>query len=72
MADIMNKQLLAINVTGNWRLFYRGEPTIPNNLQLKFEDVSQNLERTQRKVRSIIYGVLLKRRANRLSVSAGR
>lgn len=64
--EILKKIALAFNVTADWLIFEEGERALPNNLQLKFEAVSQMSEDDQRAIQSIIYGMILKHTANQL------
>ena len=64
--EILKKIALAFNVTADWLIFEEGERALPNNLQLKFEAVSQMSEEDQRAIQSIIDGMILKHTANQL------
>ena len=64
--EILKKIALAFNVTADWLIFEEGERALPNNLQLKFEAVSQMSEDDQRAIQSIIDGMILKHTANQL------
>ncbi|WP_417503124.1 helix-turn-helix domain-containing protein [Marinobacter sp.] len=70
--EILKKIALAFNVTADWLIFEEGERALPNNLQLKFEAVSQMSEEDQRAIQSIIDGMILKHTANSLSVSSSK
>ncbi len=64
--EILKKIALAFNVTADWLIFEEGERALPNNLQLKFEAVSQMSEEDQRTIQSLIDGMILKHTANQL------
>lgn len=70
--EILKKIALAFNVTADWLIFEEGERALPNNLQLKFEAVSQMSEEDQRAIQSIIDGMILKHTTNSLSVSSSK
>ena len=64
--EILKKIALAFNVTTDWLIFEEGERHLPDNLQLKFEAVSQMTEEDQRTIQSLIDGMILKHTANQL------
>ena len=70
--EILKKIALAFNVTADWLIFEEGERALPNNLQLKFEAVSQMSEEDQRAIQSIIDGMILKHTTHSLSVSSSK
>ena len=67
--EILKKIAVAFNVTADWLIFEEGERALPNNLQLKFEAVSQMSEEDQRTIQSLIDGMILKHTANQLVTS---
>lgn len=67
--EILKKIALAFNVTTDWLIFEEGERALPNNLQLKFEAVSQMSEEDQRAIQALIDGMILKHTASQLSTS---
>jgi len=64
--EILKKIAIAFNVTADWLIFEEKERELPNNLQLKFEAVSQMSEEDQRTIQSLIDGMILKHTANQL------
>ena len=67
--EILKKIALAFNVTTDWLIFEEGERALPDNLQLKFEAVSQMSEEDQRAIQALIDGMILKHTASQLSTS---
>ncbi|MCU7929138.1 MAG: helix-turn-helix transcriptional regulator [Candidatus Thiodiazotropha sp. (ex Dulcina madagascariensis)] len=65
--EVLKKIALAFNVTTDWLIFEAGERELPNNLQLKFEAVSQMSEEDQRAITSLIDGMILKHAASQLT-----
>jgi len=68
--EILKKIATAFHITTDWLIFEEGERDLPNNLQLKFEAVSQMSEDDQHTIQSLIDGMILKHTANQLSRSA--
>lgn len=67
--EILKKIATAFHVTTDWLLFQEGERDLPNNLQLKFEAVSQMSEEDQRAIQSLLDGMILKHTANQLAAT---
>jgi transcriptional regulator with XRE-family HTH domain len=70
--EILKKIALSFNVTTDWLIFEEGERNLPNNLQLKFDAVSQMTEEDQRTIQSLIDGMILKHTANQLVAGSQR
>lgn len=64
--DVLRKIAIALNISADLLLFDEGERDLPNNLQLKFEAVSQMSEEDQKAIQSLIDGMILKHTANQL------
>jgi transcriptional regulator with XRE-family HTH domain len=64
--DVLRKIAIALNISADLLLFDEGERDLPNNLQLKFEAVSQMSEEDQRTIQSLIDGMILKHTASQL------
>ena len=67
--ELLKKIATAFNVTTDWLIFSEDERELPNELQLKFEAVSQMSEDDQRTIQSIIDGMILKHTATQLNTS---
>jgi transcriptional regulator with XRE-family HTH domain len=65
--EILKKIAIAFHVTADWLIFEEEERELPNNLQLKFEAVSQMTEDDQHTIQSLIDGMILKHTANQLA-----
>ncbi len=66
--EILKKIATAFHVTTDWLIFDEGERDLPNNLQLKFEAVSQMSDEDQRAIQLLIDGMILKHTASQLGV----
>lgn len=64
--DVLRKIAIALNISADLLLFDEGERDLPNNLQLKFEAVSQMSEEDQKAIQSLIDGMILKHTASQL------
>jgi transcriptional regulator with XRE-family HTH domain len=64
--DVLRKIAIALNISADMLLFDEGERDLPNNLQLKFEVVSQMSEEDQKTIQSLIDGMILKHTASQL------
>jgi len=64
--DVLRKIAIALNISADLLLFNEGERDLPNNLQLKFEAVSQMSEEDQKTIQSLIDGMILKHTASQL------
>ena len=67
--EILKKISVAFNVTADWLIFEEGERDLPDELQLKFEAVSQMSSDDQRTIQSLIDGMILKHTATQLSAA---
>ena len=67
--ELLKKIATAFNVTTDWLIFSEGERELPNELQLKFEAVSQMSEDDQQTIQSIIDGMILKHTASQLTAT---
>ena len=67
--ELLKKIATAFNVTTDFLIFEEGERDLPNELQLKFEAVSQMSSEDQRTIQSLIDGMILKHTANQLSAA---
>ena len=67
--ELLKKIATAFNVTTDFLVFEEGERELPNELQLKFEAVSQMSDEDQRTIQSLIDGMILKHTANQLSAA---
>jgi transcriptional regulator with XRE-family HTH domain len=70
--EILKKIATAFHITADWLIFEEGERDLPNNLQLKFEAVSQMGDEDQRAIQSLIDGMILKHTANQLAGSLNK
>ncbi|GLS28284.1 helix-turn-helix domain-containing protein [Marinibactrum halimedae] len=64
--EILKKIAVAFNVTTDWLIFEDDERELPNNLQLKFEAVTQLPEDEQRVIESLIDGMIVKHQTKQL------
>ena len=69
LLSYLKKILVAFNVTADWLIFEEGERDLPDELQLKFEAVSQMSADDQRTIQSLIDGIILKHTATQLSAA---
>jgi len=65
--ELLKKIATAFNVTTDWLIFSEDERELPNDLQLKFEAVSQMSKDDQQVIQSMIDGMILKHTASQLS-----
>ena len=65
--ELLKKIATAFNVTTDWLIFSEDERELPNDLQLKFEAVSQMSADDQQVIQSMIDGMILKHTASQLS-----
>ena len=67
--ELLKKIATAFNVTTDFLIFEEGKRDLPNELQLKFEAVSQMSAEDQRTIQSLIDGMILKHTANQLNAT---
>ena len=67
--ELLKKIATAFNVTTDFLIFEEGERDLSNELQLKFEAVSQMSAEDQRTIQSLIDRMILKLTANQLSAT---
>ena len=67
----LKKIAVAFNVTTDWLVFKDGERELPNQLQMKFEAVSQMCDEDQRTIQSLIDGMILKHQAKQMMGNLG-
>ncbi|MCF6264582.1 MAG: helix-turn-helix transcriptional regulator [Xanthomonadales bacterium] len=65
--EILKKIATAFHTTSDSLIFEDGERDLPNQLQLKFEAVSQMSENDQHIIQALIDGMILKYTANQLA-----
>ncbi len=62
----LDTSAVVLNINADLLLFDEGERDLPNNLQLKFEAVSQMSEEDQKTIQSLIDGLILRHTASQL------
>ena len=67
--ELLKKIATAFNVTTDFLIFEEGERDLSNELQPKFEAVSQMSAEDQRTIQSLIDRMILKLTANQLSAT---
>ena len=65
--EILKKIATAFHVTTDWLVFGERERDLPDDLQLKFEAVTQMSKEDQRTIQSLIDGMILKHTASQLT-----
>ncbi len=68
--EILKKIATAFHVTTDWLVFEEGERDLPNDLQLKFEAVTQMSAEDQKAIQALIDGMILKHTASQLAVGS--
>lgn len=66
--ELLKKIATAFHVTTDWLVFDEGERDLPNELQLKFEAVTQMSAEDQKAIQALIDGMILKHTARQLAV----